>query len=68
VENFSYINFYKSNVGIVVPTSGTPADEIALNLFRKIYPGRPVVGVDGTILANNGGGVHCITQHIPSVG
>ncbi|PTR25855.1 agmatine deiminase [Pseudomonas sp. GV085] len=68
VENFSYINFYKSNVGIVVPTSSTPADEIALNLFREIFPGRPVVGVDGTILANNGGGVHCITQHIPSVG
>lgn len=67
VENFSYINFYSSNVGIVVPTSGTPADEIALALFREIYPGRPVVGVDGTILANNGGGVHCITQHIPQV-
>lgn len=68
VENFSYINFYKSNVGVVVPTSGTPADEIALKLMREIFPGRPVVGVDGTILANNGGGVHCITQHVPRVG
>jgi agmatine deiminase len=61
-----YLNAYVANGVVVVPVSGHPADERMLALIGSCYPGRKVVAVDGVTLAHGGGGVHCITQQVPS--
>jgi agmatine deiminase len=61
-----YLNFYVCNGAVVVPVCGHPADEKVLALIGSHYPGREVVPVPGAVLAHGGGGVHCITQQVPS--
>jgi len=61
-----YVNFYVCNGAVVVPVSGHPADDEMLALIGASYPGREVVPVPGAVLAHGGGGVHCITQQVPS--
>jgi len=62
----SYLNFYVANGGVVVPLAGHPDDEPALALLAEVFPGREVIGVPGRVISYGGGGVHCITQQIPS--
>lgn len=68
VLTFSYTNYYRTNGGIVVPVANVPEDAAALATIQALYPGREVIGVPARTLAWGGGGVHCITQHIPAVG
>ncbi|MET9319302.1 agmatine deiminase family protein [Streptomyces sp. NPDC003038] len=67
VETFSYTNYYLTSGSVVVPTAGEPADALALAQFRSLFPGHEVVGAPSRTLAWGGGGVHCVTQHIPRV-
>ncbi|MFD0574681.1 agmatine/peptidylarginine deiminase [Kitasatospora gansuensis] len=61
-----YLNFYIANGGVVVPVAGLPEDEGALAVIASALPGRKVVGVRSRVIAFGGGGVHCITQQVPS--
>ncbi|MFF4104643.1 agmatine/peptidylarginine deiminase [Streptomyces sp. NPDC001903] len=61
-----YLNFYIANGGVVVPVAGVPEDEGALAVIAAALPGRKVVGVRSRVIAYGGGGVHCITQQVPS--
>jgi len=61
-----YVNLYAVNGGVVVPTTGAPADAEMLAIIGAQYPGRELVGVPGAVLAHGGGGVHCITQQVPA--
>ena len=61
-----YLNYYVANGIVVVPVAGHPSDEKMLDLIDSFYPGREVVAVAGDALAHGGGGVHCITQQVPS--
>jgi agmatine deiminase len=64
----AHINFYLPNGGVVVPLSGIAAeDDAALAVIRDTFPDREVTGIVAPGLAEGGGGVHCITQQIPSV-
>ncbi|MFF3618751.1 agmatine deiminase family protein [Streptomyces sp. NPDC002467] len=67
VETFSYTNYYLTSGSVVVPLSGEPADALALARFASLFPGRQVVGTPARTLAWGGGGVHCVTQHVPRV-
>jgi agmatine deiminase len=60
----SYVNFYVANDGVIVPTSGTAMDALALDLVRAAIPDREVVGTPARCIAFGGGGVHCITQQM----
>ncbi|MFE1949888.1 agmatine/peptidylarginine deiminase [Streptomyces sp. NPDC059524] len=62
----SYLNYYVANGGVVVPVAGLPQDEDALAVIAAAHPGRKVVGVRALAIAFGGGGVHCITQQVPS--
>ena len=62
----SYLNFYVANGGVVVPIADHPNDAAALAIISAAFPDRAVVGVPSRVLAYGGGGVHCITQQIPS--
>jgi agmatine deiminase len=66
VRAVPYLNAYVANGVVVVPVSGHPADERMLALMASCYPGREIVPVPGATLAHGGGGVHCITQQVPS--
>ncbi|MFD7026753.1 agmatine/peptidylarginine deiminase [Streptomyces sp. NPDC059917] len=61
-----YLNFYIANGGVVVPVAGLPGDEGALAVIAAALPDRKVVGVRTRVIAYGGGGVHCITQQVPS--
>jgi len=62
----SYINFYITNGGIVMPAYGVPADEPALEVVSGCFPDREVVQVDVNHIAYGGGSIHCITQQQPA--
>ncbi|GHA92608.1 agmatine deiminase family protein [Streptomyces chryseus] len=68
VETFSYTNYYETSGSVVVPVAGEPADTLALAQFRTLFPGREVVAAPARTLAFGGGGVHCVTQHVPHAG
>ena len=63
----AHINFYIANDSVIVPLAddkrqgGTP-----LSIIRNTFPERKVVGISARALAKGGGGVHCITQQVPT--
>lgn len=63
----SYMNFYYVNGGVIVPTFGCEEDEIALNLFAKIFPDRIIEPVYSREPLLGGGGIHCILHEIPEL-
>ncbi len=61
----SYANFYIANGGIIIPTFDCPADVIALETLRRIFPSRRVIGVPSIDLVWGLGAMHCLTQQHP---
>ncbi|MDO4620171.1 MAG: agmatine deiminase [Lachnospiraceae bacterium] len=61
----SYVNFYISNGGVVVPQFGDPQDAAAVELLGKLFPERKVYPIDAKDILLGGGNIHCITQQIP---
>ncbi|MFH8796797.1 agmatine/peptidylarginine deiminase [Streptomyces sp. NPDC017941] len=65
--DYSYINHYLCNGGVVLCAFGDPHDEIAAGIFRGLFPDRIVTLVDARTIFAGGGGIHCITQQQPKV-
>ncbi|WP_293081851.1 agmatine deiminase family protein [Moorena sp. SIO3H5] len=64
--DIAHMNFYIANNAVIVPVAGDSSqDDAPLAILREVFPGRRVVGVDSLILAEGGGGIHCITQQVP---
>ena len=62
-----YLNYYLGNGFVLIPTCGHPADDDMVALIGEQHPDREVLALDvGAILAAGGGGIHCITQQLPS--
>ncbi|MDD6037639.1 MAG: agmatine deiminase [bacterium] len=64
----SYVNFYISNGGIIVPQFGDARDLDAVNLLKELFPDRKVYPIDAGEILAGGGNIHCITQQIPKRG
>lgn len=60
-----YVNFYPVNGAIIVPQLDAPGEQDAYALLAAVFSGREIVGVPSVILAYGGGGVGCVTQHVP---
>jgi agmatine deiminase len=62
-----YTNLYVANGAVIVPVSGDDPDrdEQVLGMLASLFAPREVVPVPGKMLAEGGGGVHCITQQVP---
>jgi agmatine deiminase len=58
----TYLNFYVANAAVIVPTYRDPRDREALATLRRLFPDRPVVGLDATDLIWGLGAFHCLTQ------
>ena len=63
--DWSYVNCYPTNGGLIVGTFDDPADDGAIATLSEAFPGRTISTVDARVLFSLGGGVHCITQQIP---
>jgi agmatine deiminase len=62
----SYVNFYFANGGIVMPLLDPRTDAQAAEILQRACPGRRIVGVPAREILLGGGGIHCITQQVPS--
>ncbi|MFF4186388.1 agmatine/peptidylarginine deiminase [Streptomyces sp. NPDC001691] len=65
--DYSYINHYLCNGGVVLCAFDDPRDENAAGIFRRLFPDRTVTLVDARTIFAGGGGIHCITQQQPRV-
>ncbi|OEJ23691.1 peptidyl-arginine deiminase [Streptomyces agglomeratus] len=64
----SYVNYYVINGAVLLPRFGDrTADDRAASVVRDLHPGRTVVQLDISTLAEGGGGIHCATQQRPAV-
>jgi agmatine deiminase len=65
--DYSYINHYLCNGGVVLCGFDDPRDELAAGIFRRLFPERTVTLVDARTIFAGGGGIHCITQQQPRI-
>ncbi len=65
--DYSYINHYVLNNGVLLCAFDDPRDKEAKAILREVYPGREIVLVDARELFARGGGIHCITQQQPAI-
>lgn len=63
--SLSYLNFYRANGGVIVPTFNDPADRLAITTLAKAFPNDQIVPIDALDLCYGGGNIHCITQQQP---
>lgn len=61
----SYVNFYISNGGIILPQFGDENDEVAAGVLRELFPDRIIEKIYARPIIVGGGNIHCITQQIP---
>jgi agmatine deiminase len=70
----SYLNYAVINGAVVMQTYWRQGRSSALKetedgvkeILKGAYPGRQVIGIDTESLNLWGGGIHCITQHMPA--
>jgi len=62
----SYLNFYIANSVVVVPAFRRRQDGLVLEILRKEFPDRRVVGLDATDLVKGFGSFHSITMQEPA--
>jgi agmatine deiminase len=67
-SELSHMNFYIGNDCILVPiTTRREEDERPMGILREVFSDYEVIGIDGIVLGEGGGGIHCITQQVPKV-
>jgi agmatine deiminase len=64
--DWSYVNCYLVNGGVVAGVFGDARDDEAVDVLSTLFPDREVVTVDARPLFALGGGVHCVTQQQPA--
>ena len=62
----TYVNYYTGNGFIALPVFDDPNDKKAIELLKKLYPGRKVIPIYAREILLGGGNIHCITQQVPS--
>lgn len=64
-----YLNAYVANGAVITAKFGDPErDEAARKALACAFPGRDIRMLDINHIAAGGGGVHCLTQPVPSPG
>lgn len=62
----SYVNFYISNGGVIVPQFGDENDQLAVDILGNLFPERKIHPIQARPVIVGGGNIHCITQQIPA--
>ena len=63
----SYCNFYIGNEIVAVPVFDDENDRIALNILKKLFPARKVIGINCKAMVYGFGSLHCCSQQEPKV-
>jgi len=58
----TYANFLIVNGAVLMPTYGSPKDEVAKAQLQKAFPDRELVGIDCLPLIKQHGSLHCVTM------
>lgn len=58
VGNFT--NYLRTEKVLVVPVYGSVHDEVALKRLTEVFPGLPIIPLEGTALAREGGVLNCV--------
>ncbi len=58
----SYANFLIINGAVLVPTYDDDNDQKALDIFKKLFPTRNVIGCDCSKIIRQHGSLHCLTM------
>ena len=61
----TYANFLIVNGAVLMPTYGSPKDEVAKAQLQKAFPDRELVGIDCLPLIKQHGSLHCVTMQFP---
>ena len=59
----TYANFLFINGAVLVPTYGVKEDEEALEIFRKTFKDRDIIGINCFSLIKQHGSLHCVTMN-----
>ncbi len=70
----SYLNYAVTNGAVIMQTYWKPGlsgelkqtEDGVKDVLRGVFPGRDVIGIDAENVNLWGGGIHCITQHMPA--
>ncbi len=63
----TYANFLIINGAVLIPTYKDKNDEKALEVFKKVFPKREIVGIDCSTLIRQHGSLHCVTMQYPKL-
>ncbi len=63
----TYANFYFVNGAVLVPQYNDPNDIKALDILKRVFPDRQVIGLPSRYIITGGGSFHCLTQQQPKV-
>jgi agmatine deiminase len=70
----SYLNYVTTDGAVLVQTYWKPgrsnilkiSDEQVKHTLKTLFPGRKVIGINAENINLQGGGIHCVTQHMPA--
>jgi agmatine deiminase len=70
----SYLNYAVTNGAVLMQTYWKPGrsdklkatEEQVKGVFQSVFPGRNIIGINAESVNVWGGGIHCITQHMPA--
>jgi agmatine deiminase len=62
----SYANFYIANGGVLMPSFGCAADEMARATLARLFPNRRIAAIPSADLVWGLGAIHCLTQQHPA--
>lgn len=68
IQPASYMNFVITTNVVVVPIFGSPHDEDGVAAIAELFPTRATIGVMADAVLAGGGGFHCASQQMPSLG
>ena len=63
----TYANFLIINDAVLVPTYDDKNDIKAIEIFKKVFPERDVIGIDCQTLIRQHGSLHCVTMQYPAI-
>lgn len=75
VPALSYANYFVTNGAVLVaqyweegmPESEKEKDEKMVNILKKYFPNREIIGFNVKEINLFGGGIHCVTQQVPRI-
>ena len=61
----SHMNFLIANQAVIVPIYSQQPGQFAVEMLKRVFPDRTVIGLPSLAILTGGGSFHCITQQQP---